>query len=297
MEFLTVLGPFGWFIPALLAWCVFALDCGWLLFPREVRHVRVLGGVTAALGFTVLGLQVLFYVGALKPAALFLGLAASVIASRLARRGRREFEQPTGTLLWSEFEAVIPIVLVASVGIGSVCLAAYWLPIWQWDSLGYHLPFVNFVLQDGGIQGLPEDVGYLSTYPRNVELLFVAMRATLPDDRIIDCAQIPFGLIAACATAGIARQLGATRAAALGAGCLLLTLPAVYLQLPTNYVDVGSAAFFLLAMFFLLTPPNAKTLVLAGMSIGLYLGTKPSAPPRQPCSVQCCCCELSFHRT
>lgn len=286
MEFLSILGPFGWFVPALLAWLVFAVDCGWVLFPVEARHVRLLGGLVAALGLTTLGLQILFYLGGLFPSVLFVGLCVSVVSLRVLRRVRKPHERQPGAFTKLELSnakrelmPALPVVAVALVGLVVTCLAAYWLPIWQWDSLGYHLPFVNFVLQEGGLRGLPKDVGYLSTYPRNVELLFLAMRVTLPDDRLIDVGQIPFGLIAAVATAGIARQLGASRALALGAGCLLLTLPAIYLQMPTNYVDLASAAFFLLACFFLITAPNAKTLFLAAISIGLFLGTKPSAPP------------------
>jgi hypothetical protein len=279
MAFLAVFGPFGWFLPALLAWMVLAWDSGWLLFPTETRRMRWLGGLTAAFALSVALLQVLFYAGGLTPAVLFVGLVVTVGLGRFLRRVRRHQEQRPPPLPWSELVAALPACGVALVALGATLISAYWLPIWQWDSLGYHLPFVNFVLQDGGLRGLPVDVGYLSTYPRNVELLFVAMRATLPDDRLIDVGQIPFGLTAAFATAAIARELGATRAASLIAGAAVLTLPAVFLQLPTNYVDVGSAAFFLLAVYFLIAPPTTTSLVLAGLSIGLFLGTKPNAPP------------------
>lgn len=280
MALSAVLGPFGWLIPALLAWIVVALDCGWLLFPTGPRRLRLLGGLTAASSASVAWLQLLFYLGWLWPSVLFSSACAGVVAVHLFRRSRRSRERHEAALSLREFMGAWPVCVVTAGALGVALLAAYWLPIWQWDSLGYHLPFVNFVLQDGGIAGLPLDVGYLSTYPRNVELLFTAMRATLPDDRLIDIGQIPLGLIAAAGTVGIARELGASRATAWAAGALLLTLPAVYLQLPTNYVDVGTAAFFILALFFLLVPPDRKTLVLAALSIGLFLGTKPSAPPQ-----------------
>ncbi|MFO7178249.1 MAG: hypothetical protein DIU78_006060 [Pseudomonadota bacterium] len=174
---------------------------------------------------------------------------------------------------------VVVFVLIAAFALGTACLAAYLLPIWQWDALGYHLPFVNFVLQGGGLAELPRDVPYLSTYPRNVALLFAALRSLLPDDRLLDLGQIFFGLIGAAAVSGIARELGARRPDALVAGAAWLLVPAVFLQLPTNYIDVGVAAYFLLAAFFVLCSPTRATVLLSGLALGLFLGTKPNAPP------------------
>src|SRR5690606_30784175 len=93
------------------------------------------------------------------------------------------------------FRNLGPVEAVTLAGLGILATASYLLPVWQWDSLGYHLPFVNFVLQGGGGADLPVDVPYLSTYPRNVELLFVALRASLPSDRLVDVGQIPLGLL------------------------------------------------------------------------------------------------------
>jgi len=266
-------------LPALLAWSLFVWDWGWVLYPTGTRRVRILGGLVAALASSVALLQVLFYAGGLRPLSMLGVACVAVVSLRCVRYSRRHAERRSPVFDVYELVPALPVVLVTSLAVALAVLAAYWLPIWQWDSLGYHLPFVNFVLQSGGIAGLPVDVPYLSTYPRNVELLFVAWRVTLPDDRLIDAAQLPFGLIAAGAIAAIARELGSGRVAAIIAGCAFVVLPAVYLQLPTNYIDVASAAFFLLACFFIVSPPSTKSVILAGLAIGLYLGTKPSAPP------------------
>ena len=56
-------------------------------------------------------------------------------------------------------------------------------------------------------------------------------------------------------------------------------MPCVFLQLPTNYVDVGTAAALLGAIFFILaTPPSWRSMMLGGLALGLFLGSKPSAP-------------------
>lgn len=292
MTSLDSFGPSGLLLPALALAALLVLDVGALAFPKSSARYRVVGGLTLVLSGFVLVLQLLFYVNWLWPRTLFAVLIASVVTARVlvARRRKAEKEARTEALSGAlgasgrgpflpGFVFFLPTASVALAALGLATLAAFWLPIWQWDSLGYHLPFVNFVLQGGGRAELPYDVPYLSTYPRNVELLFVALRATLPDDRLVDVAQIPFGLICVAATAAIARELGATRVHALIASSLFLTLPAVFLQLPTDYIDVATASFFLLAAFFLVTTPTTTTLVCAGLAIGLFLGTKPSAPP------------------
>lgn len=283
-------GPSGVLLPALVLATLLVFDIGSLAFPNGPLRHRLIGGLTLVVSGFVLVLQFLFYVNWLWPLALFSLLLAFTITGRaLVRRRKSENDARTAFLAGGRndgdsgsflpgFIFLLPSACVGLAALGLVTLAAYWLPIWQWDSLGYHLPFVNFALQGGGRAELPYDVPYLSTYPRNVELLFVALRATLPDDRLVDVAQIPFGLVCVATIVAIARELGASRVVALTAGCLFLTLPAVFLQLPTDYIDVATASFFLLAGFFLITRPTTTTLVCAGLAIGLFLGTKPSAP-------------------
>lgn len=274
----AALGPFGVVVPALLGAVWLSVALGRLFFREERAHVRYIGGITFALAFFSAGVDVVSRVGLLSPWVLLCALGASCGATRYAlwRRGESAAPPISGPLV--EKSAIFAL----ATGAGSLALAtlaAYWLPIWQWDSLGYHLPFVNFLLQGGGTSELPPDVPYLSTYPHRVELLFVALRAALPDDRLLDLGQIPLGIVGGAATAGVARELGARPVEAALAGVAWLSIPAVFLQLPTNYVDVGGAAFFLLAAALLLAPPKPCTLIAAGLAIGLFLGTKPSAPP------------------
>lgn len=273
------LGPLGLLVPALLGAAYFSRCLGRAAFSDQRQSLRVLGGLTLALGFYTGSLLLLLYTNWLRlPALLGLFLASLVGAHLLARRKTIASAPPDPAARWSRLSA-LPLFATAGAALGLASLAAYWLPIWHWDSLGYHLPFVNFVLQGGGFAELPRDVPYLSTYPRNVELLFTALRATLPDDRLVDYGQIPFGIIGALSIAGIARVLGARRVDALCAGCSWLLLPAVFLQLPSNYIDIALASFFLLAVFFLIVDTTPRTLLCAGIAIGLFLGTKPSAPP------------------
>ncbi len=271
--------PWGFLPLVLLAAAYVAICLGRAAFPAARAGERLCGGVVLALaGFTA-GMQLLAYLGWVRPWILACSLLAAVAGAHVLARGARPLGVRRGFAEFLGERSAFGVWLVAASALVVVLLSAYWLPVWQWDSLGYHLPFVNFVLQDGGLRGLPRDVPYLSTYPRNVELLFVALRACLPDDRLIDTAQIPFGLAGSAAVAAIARELGARRTDAAIAGALWLLVPAVFLQLPTDYIDVATSAYFLLAAFFVLLRPTRATLLCGGLAIGLFLGTKPSAPP------------------
>ena len=223
----------------------------------------------------VLGSLHLLGQGPLVAALIAVTVAAAALPRREAHAAPRE---PVVTL------AVAPLVVAAGAALTAAVLAAYWLPVWQWDALGYHLPYVNFALVAHGWDGVPEDMPYVSTYPHVIETFVIALRAMLPDDRLVDLAQVPFGLVGAAAAAGIARRMGAPRPEALAAGAAWLVVPAVFLQLPTDYVDVGSAAWLLVAIYFVLSAAQAdaahvpRFVAVGGLALGLFLGSKPSAP-------------------
>jgi hypothetical protein len=277
MRFLAFLGPFG-LLPlglALGAWG--ALGWGAACFPRGWRAERLLAGVTCALAFASAAPRALAAASACRPPALLMASAAFALAGRIA--ARRRGAAPFGPWpAWAARGAAAWAAALAAAVVGAAAAAAYYLPVWHYDSLSYHLPFVNFVLQDGDARGVPADVPYLGSYPHAVEWSFVLFRAWLPDDRLVDLAQVPFGLAGAGATFAVARTAGAARGPAAAAAACWLALPAVFLQLPTDYIDVASAAFYLLAAFFLLRPPSPARLALAGLAAGLFLGAKPSAP-------------------
>lgn len=172
----------------------------------------------------------------------------------------------------------LPLVFMGFTALVLAIIAAYYLPVWQWDALGYHLPYVNFALQRGTFADVPADVPYLSSYPHVVENIFVAWRAMLPDDRLVEIGHLLLGLLGALAVGTIACGQGVRTGHAVAAGAAWLTVPAVFLQLPSNYVDVGSAALLLTAIAFVLMSPRGSSLLLAGVATGLFLGSKPTAP-------------------
>jgi hypothetical protein len=233
-----------------------------------------LHGAVLALALVTTSVRVLGGIGRLSRATLFGGLVVTALVLLFVRRDRRL------AIPWRDLvsRATAPVVGIGTAGVALAVIAAYFLPVWQWDSLGYHLPYVNFALQRGSLADLPADVPYLSTYPHAIEQIFAAWRAMLPDDRLVDTAQIPLALLGAAAIAVLARRFGARRDHAFAAGLLWLALPAVFLQLPTNYVDVASASLLLVAATLALSESTVANVVIAGVALGLFMASKPNAP-------------------
>lgn len=267
------LGPTGLLAVAAPAWLWLAHRLSAPVAKVGGRGLGLVAGAVSAIALTVLAVRVLGGIGLLGPLPLLLVLGLAVTFS--ARLGQAP--PPLG-LAWLRTPWLLPLALVGAAAGGLVVLAAVWLPVWQWDSLGYHLPFVNFALQRGVLADVPLDAHYLGTYPHAIELFFTAFRALLPDDRLVELAHVPLALLGGLAVATLARTVGAGRRLALAAGAVWLTLPAVYVQVPTNYVDVGSAALYLAATALVLAPVASPQVLAAGLALGLFLGSKPNAP-------------------
>ena len=256
--------------------CITMLGLGALAFPHDSVPFgeRLLGGMLLTLATVAVGVRVLGAAGVLTTAVV-IGAELIVTANVLVAvriRGLKMWPRR-----WPVSLSTLPVLGVAAFALVVVTLAAYLLPVWQWDALGYHLPYVNFALQRGTFADIPVDVAYVSTYPHVVEDVFIAWRALIPDDRLVELAHLPFGLLGATAVGVIAYRQGA-RASAVAAGAAWLTLPAVFLQLPTNYVDVASAALLLTAIAFVLSSVDCTRVILSAIALGMFLGSKPSAP-------------------
>ena len=176
----------------------------------------VLAGATVTVALIALCVRLLGAVGLLTTWMLFgaLVVVAGAVVVAVRKRGV-PWRQP-----WRHAMSgpTVPVLLFAAVAVGIAVVAAYYLPVWQWDAVGYHLPLVNFALQRGRFADIPPDMPYVSTYPHIVEYMFIGWRAMLPDDRLVELAGISLGLTGALAVACIARGQGARTEHAVAAG-------------------------------------------------------------------------------
>ncbi|HEX3772117.1 MAG TPA: hypothetical protein VHV30_14675, partial [Polyangiaceae bacterium] len=285
-----MLGPWG-FLPLATPGVLFVMArLGRRVASAGRSAERTLGGFVLTSALALVAIRLLGALGILTGLALLAALALAVVALA-ATGGPLPSAARERIAAWRArplvTRATAPLAIVAASTLCITVVAARWIPVWQWDALGYHLPYVDFALVARSFRGVPADMPYVSTYPHSIEMLMIALRAMLPDDRLVDLAEVPFGVVGAVAIAGTARLAGASRPVGLAAGCGWIVAPAVFLQMPTDYVDVASAAFFLTAAYFVLAvgaDPAATAkmhrtrILLAGVSLAIYVGTKPNAP-------------------
>lgn len=169
-------------------------------------------------------------------------------------------------------------LLIALLAVGASLVATHSLVPWAWDALGYHLPQSDIALSFGAFGAAPSGVVYVDAYPHLGATYFTAFRLALGGDTWVESAQLPFAMLAVLSIAVMARRHGVPTRRALALSLLFLAIPTVTLQLSANYVDVIFAAL-VLSSFVLVTGPIAlPTCLLAGLVLGLVLGTKPSGP-------------------
>lgn len=249
----------------------------------EGPAVQAVASATIAVAFATLMTRALLAVGWFRLPVVLALTCAVALGARLSRRRDPPSISAAASFPWRETwsgadrAAALPL-LVGMAALGLAVAAAGYMPIWAWDATGYHLPLVNYLVQTGSSAAVPVDMPYLSTYPRNAELLFALMRLALPDDTWIDAGQIPLAVVGAGTIAALASRWGARPAPAVAAGALWLAVPGVFLQLPSGYVDVCVATFVLVAVYWILSPASPASITLAGVAIGVHLGSKPSAP-------------------
>jgi hypothetical protein len=231
--------------------------------------------------------RVLSPFGAIAPVPMLVtivGLAAgAVLLSGADARQRAVEEARAAARLGAQglrAGSAAPLAWVGLVALGFAAVAAWRFAPWAWDALGYHLPIVTDAIATHSLRTVPTNIPYVNAYPRAIETFFVAVRTLLPDDRWIDFAQAPFGLLACVAIAAFARRAGAPAPRAVAFGLGFFAVPLVMLQLATDYVDVATASLLATAVYFA-TSPELSTWDLAAWTLaaGLLLGSKPSMPP------------------
>ena len=171
-----------------------------------------------------------------------------------------------------------PLVLTLGVVVGlAVAYEAFLVlttPPNTWDSMAYHLPRAAEWYQRGAVEFLPDaHTERMNAFQPGAEIQVLYTFALARNDLLAELPQWLAQLAVLAAVYGIARRLGWTRPAAAFASLLTATLSIVALESVTTQNDLVVAALAAAAAFFVLGPTRADV-ALAGLALGLALGTK-----------------------
>jgi hypothetical protein len=244
---------------------------------------RGLAAVVLAWTWATVGLEVLGTVGRLAMAPLLAwsaaGLAIGVVLKMLDHRGAVDSAIKRGgeTPEW-EATVAVGLVLWAATLLGAQSLM---LPVKVVsDGPIYHLYFAARWWKAGRLflVAAPFGENAATYFPAVGDLWFTWLMVSWGGDRLAKIGQAPFLLVAALATAGIARRLGAGRSAAvIAASWFVSSVPLLLYSFEPN-VDTIFVAGYLLAAYFLLRfalgDDGTGALALGAIAAGGALGTK-----------------------
>ena len=249
--------------------------------------LRPTGRVDAAVAFAVIAsagltaaLLAAGIAGLLRPGVVLAILGAWALSASLASLRwtslKKRIRWPAGVRLSRSRVWPALLVVLAAFALAWQVLVALVLPPYAYDALTYHLTTVISWIQQGSLE-LPGYSGCCDYYPFSPDLLIAFPALFLHSTSLIGLVQVPFVLLGAVATAGLARIAGLSGSAAAASGALFAVTPAVLTQAPTNYVDVMLAAEVLAALYSVTRYAQTgavQHLIVTGLAGGLVLGTK-----------------------
>lgn len=152
-------------------------------------------------------------------------------------------------------------------------------PSFGWDSLNYHFTFPIEWLKSGSLINPPTicDDPTPTYYPIGGSLIYFWLIAPFRNLFIADLGQLPFFLLAFITSYSIARKFFLSKELSFYAAGLFVIIPNFIKQLEVGYADIIMTALFLTTvnlLFILNKKFDLRYLVLSGLSLGLFLGTK-----------------------
>lgn len=260
---------------------------------RESRAERALAAMVLSIGTVHGAVHFLGWFEVLTPsslAGLLIAASAAMAGGALFFRrdasSSRELLARTAEVLRLPFDALTEAYRARSAAFIAL-LWTYGILVWSfllvilapsgsWDGLWYHEPMVGFALQNHGFRvlDLPLHLEWVNGYPRLSENLMLFCSA-FGDRTLIDAVPHAMALTILLAFFVLAQRFTRVRTDSMGLGCVLLTVPAVVLQLRSTYVDLSVLATFLAAIHFASRPQfSARDAWLAAIAIGLVGCTK-----------------------
>ena len=174
--------------------------------------------------------------------------------------------------LWRH-PVVAALALVVGAAVYYQAFLVFSTPPSNWDSMTYHLARAAEWYQRQAVEYYPAHTARENAFQPNGEVLVLYTFAFLGRDTVAALPQLVAELASLTAVFGIARRLGFSRPASAFAALLTATLTLVALQSVTTQNDLLAASFIAAGLYFVLGGAR-KDLVLAGVAVGLALGTK-----------------------
>jgi hypothetical protein len=172
---------------------------------------------------------------------------------------------------------LLTLGLVVGLTLGFELFLALVAPPNNWDSMTYHLARAAAWYQHHSVGYLPDaNTERLNIFPPNAEIATLYTLALAHGDRLAALPQYLAGLACLVACYALARRVGFTRSSSLFAALLLGSLSQVVLQSTTTQNDLLVASFVAAAAVFVLDG-SRHALALAGIAVGLAVGTKTTA--------------------
>jgi Dolichyl-phosphate-mannose-protein mannosyltransferase len=172
---------------------------------------------------------------------------------------------------------LLTLGVVVGLTLGFELFLALVAPPNNWDSMTYHLARAAAWYQHHSVGYLPgANTERLNIFPPNAEIATLYTLALARGDRLAALPQYLAGLACLVACYALARRVGFTRSSSLFAALLLGSLSQVVLQSTTTQNDLLVASFVAAAAVFVLDG-SRRGLALAGIAVGLAVGTKTTA--------------------
>lgn len=190
---------------------------------------------------------------------------------------------PAGRRGWVTRGAFLTGVAVVVTNWVAHIVAVYRLGSSDGDSMMYHLPFATKFVQSGWVSRVPH-IGpdpWVAFYPANAELVQATAMLPLSHQAVVPLLSLGWlalGLLAGWCVAGPAKSTPRSGNGPLGAliAAMVLSFPILAAtHAGTARVDVAAAVLVLSAVALVLREPrNLGSCIVAGLALGLAIGTK-----------------------